>query len=147
MKKIATLILLLIISMEAFTQSNVTVPVLTKAGLLQKSKNQSTTGWVLLGGGAGLTIAGAIVITSAVSDDLFNDSNSYNSKTNTGTVLIVAGLAAMGGSIPLLISAHRNHKKAMALSIINENMQIIQKGKWAYQPYPAISLKINFGGR
>jgi hypothetical protein len=147
MKKITTLVLLLIVSMEAFTQSNVTAPALTKADLLQKSKNQSTAGWVLLGGGAGLTMAGAIVITSAVGDVFDDNSNSYNSKTNTGTVLMVAGLAAMGGSIPLLISAHRNRKKAMALAITNESIQMLHQGGWSYQPYPALSLKINFGRR
>jgi hypothetical protein len=73
------------------------------------------------------------------------DHNDYDKKSTTGGVLVVAGLAAMGGSVPLLLSAHRNKKKAMALVITNEKLQIIHKGGWSYQPYPALSLKINFG--
>jgi hypothetical protein len=147
MKKIATLVTLFIVSITAFTQSSMPAPTLTKADLLQKAKNQSTAGWILLGGGAGLTIAGAIEITSTLGDIFDDNSDSYNRKTNTGTVLMIAGLAAMGGSIPLLISGHRNRKKAMTLVITNESIQMLQKGGWSYQRYPALSLKINFGGR
>lgn len=145
MKKVAAIALLLMFSVAAFTQNNPSAVPLTKEDLLQKSKNQRTAGWVLLGGGAGLVLAGSIVMVDAIGNDLFVNSNNYNSKTNTGTVLVVAGLVAMGGSIPLLIVGHKNHKKAMALALTNKNIQMLQKGSWSYQSYPAISFSIHIG--
>jgi hypothetical protein len=147
MKKNIPILILLIISITTLGQNSFTVPAFTKADLLQKSKNQRTAGWVLLGSGSALIIAGGIVITDAIGNDIFSDSNNFDSKTTTGTVLIVTGLAAIGGGIPLLIISHRNHKKAMALAITNENIKILQQGKWSYQSCPSLTLKFSFGGR
>jgi hypothetical protein len=143
MKKITLPATLLIFSVVCFAQNNRTISILTRADLLQKSKQQKTAGWILLGGGTAITVTGSVILASAVGGA--RDHNDYTHRSTTGGILMAAGLAAMGGSIPLLISAHRNQKKAMALVITNKEIPILQWRWWSYQSYPALSLKINFG--
>lgn len=145
MKKILVFTMAIIFSISAFSQTINTTPVLTKTELLEKSKNQRTAGWVLLGSGTALTIAGGIVMIDAIGNDLFSDEDNYDRKSTTGSILLVTGLAAMGGSIPLLIASHRNHKKAMAMAITNKSMQVLQNGGWAYRAYPALTITIPLG--
>ncbi len=145
MKKMIPLMLLLTLSISALAQNTNAAPALTKADLLEKSKNQRTAGWVLMGTGTALTIAGGIVMIDALGNNLFENDNNYDRKSTTAGILVVTGLAAIGGSIPLLISGHRNHKKAMAMAITNKSMQVLQSGGWSYQAYPALSITIPIG--
>ena len=145
MKKCIFPVILFLVSMAGFAQDNTITPVLSKVDLLQKSKNQRTAGWVLMGTGTALTIAGGIVMIDAIGNDLFEGDNNYDRKSTTAGVLVVTGLAAIGGSIPLLISGHRNHKKAMAMAITNKSMQVLLNGGWSYQAYPALSITIYLG--
>ena len=99
--------------------------------LLQKSKKQKTAAWVLLGGGAGLAIAGMSIISKDASNDLSADLTTIftlgfvapekQKHSAAGPILAIAGSAAMLGSIPLFISAGKNKRKA-SLMLINENV-------------------------
>lgn len=73
----------------------------------QRSKNQKTVGWVMVGAGTALIIAGAF--TNSKSTD--TGWESLNTDVNQG-ILITSGCLVGLGSIPLFIAGARNKKKA-----------------------------------
>ncbi len=102
---------------------------------LQKSKNQKLAAWVLLGGGIGVSVIGLTQINVAGSDNV--------SVNNTpGTVLLATGLAASLTSIPLFIASQKNKKKALALSIKTENMQLLSKNNFTGITVTSLTLNI-----
>lgn len=76
----------------------------TKADYLQKSREQRIGGFILLGGG--------IIGIAAVAPG-------NASFGTTGTVAVLS-TAAILGSIPLFLAAHRNKKKAARMSAYND---------------------------
>ncbi len=82
------------------------------ASLLQKSKKQKTTAWILLGGGAGLATAGYIIGRNASKKDAFGFWSGSSSEATTGGVLVVAGSGGIVGSIPFFIASGKNKRKA-----------------------------------
>lgn len=86
--------------------------------LLQKSKKQKTTAWIMLGGGAGLAIAGYIIMQNEAEKDPLGSLLGQNA---TGVVVFIAGDAAMLGSIPFFIASGNNKRKAY-LMLKNENV-------------------------
>ncbi len=107
------------------------------SSLFQKSKKQKTTAWIMLGGGAGIAIAGLAIISH---DASWNTSQDVAATITTiftigfvtpkpvvykhstaGPILAIAGAGAMLGSIPLFISAGKNKTKAN-LILKNENV-------------------------
>lgn len=77
--------------------------------LLQKTKKQKTAAWIMLGGGAGLAIAGYIIRKNeAVKDPV----GFFTGEITTGTVVFIAGDAAILGSIPLFTASAKNKRKA-----------------------------------
>lgn len=72
----------------------------------QKSRNQKTAAFILLGGGAGLTAGG--ILAGSGSETSFDGAE-------TSTILIGAGVLAMAGSIPLFLASKRNKEKAASL--------------------------------
>jgi hypothetical protein len=137
MKKNILCAVLLAITVTSFSQqTNPSKPV-TRADYLKKSKNQKTIGWILLGGGAALSISGVIIIASKASTlDLESDGFAV------GEVMNYTGLAAMVGSIPLFIASGKNKRKGVSLSFKNEKAQQIQKSSFVYRPVPSVTLKI-----
>jgi hypothetical protein len=118
-----------------------------KQDYLQKSKKQKTAAWILLGGG---TTAGTIglfmvfkeaakVTTPAVL--LPGQPKPDEAKANGGGILMIAGGAAIIGSIPLFTAASKNKKKAFAVSF--KNIQVIQKNSFVYTAAPSVSLTIS----
>ena len=106
---------------------------------LQKSKNQRTVGWIMLGGGGLLTVIG-LAVTAKDLDELFGVSQGNNDAT--GEVLIYSGLAVMAGSIPFFISAGKNRRKAAAaVSFKMENATYINQLAVSARHYPAIGIK------
>jgi hypothetical protein len=99
--------------------------------LLLKSKKQKTAAWLMLGGGAGIAIAGlAIMIhdasydASAVITTVFTLGlviPEEHKHSAAGPILAIAGTGAMLGSIPLFTSAAKNKRKAN-LMVKDENV-------------------------
>ena len=143
MKKIILFSLLLILSAASFSQQTKNVkPQLTKTDYLQKSKNQKTTAWVLLGGGTAIAVIGATIPRKEV-PDLWT--LGLTTTTVGGEALYVLGGLAALSSIPLFIASAKNKRKAMEVStfIKIENTRVFQQASFVSRSYPALSLKIN----
>ena len=126
--------------------------------LLQKSKKQKTAAWLLMGGGAGIAIAGLAIISH---DASWNTSQAFSASFTTfftlgyvtptpvvykhsaaGPILAIAGAGAILGSIALFNAAAKNKRK-YKLMLNNEtiffNPQINLK-----EHLVVATLKINF---
>jgi hypothetical protein len=142
MKKICCLTLFSVIVLTVFSQSTPAV----KTDYLQKSKKQKTAAFVLLGGGAGLAIAGTAIGVNRWDDEIGSIvSEGENDDAYTaGGVLLVTGVAAMVGSVPLFIAASRNKKKAYAASAYfkMETIPVVYQRGIGKLPYPAACVAI-----
>jgi len=76
--------------------------------LLEKSKHQHSAALALLIGG-GTLVTGSLIWALTRSN---NDNTGY-AKYDAPGIVLVGGLAAMLGSIPLFIASSRNKKKAL----------------------------------
>ncbi len=83
MKKIISILLVVVISMTSFSQQINPKVSLTKQHYLQKSKHQINTAWMLLGGGFALSTIGLDVNKVHVSNVLGNASTKYLSTSPT----------------------------------------------------------------
>ncbi len=105
--------------------------------LLLKSKKQKTTGWILIGGGAGLTVAGFIIgQKEAIKDPL----GFYSGEQTSGAALIVIGAASMVGSIPFFIASGKNKRKA---ELMLKNETFLNPHLNLKNHYAALGLKIH----
>ena len=106
---------------------------------LQKSKNKKTIGWVLLGGGAALDIAGLLAYPKHY--------NGWGDKTERrrnlpSVIMITAGTLCMIASIPVFARAHKLKNKAASLSLNTEEFGQLKKGNvWAVN-YPVLKIKL-----
>lgn len=133
MKKIIFCLAVLIVSNSVYSQQTNPPATMTKKDYLQKSKNQKTAAWILMGGGLGVTILG-----------LTNDKTDDNKSDNTGkAVAIVSGLAAISVSTTLFIVANNNKKKAESLSFKMEKAPQLQQGSLVYRSFPALSFRLS----
>ena len=132
MKKLLLIFVLALISFAGYSQTE--KQDFSKEHYLQKSKNQRTVGWVLLGGGAAVGIAGLIVAT----DDIWDEPDG----PGTELALFIAGATSSLASIPFFISAGSNSRKAASLSM--ESQRYIIPGKEFSGMQPALSLKIEW---
>ena len=112
---------------------------------LTKSKKQKTGAWILLGGGALVTTIGIGVglaeVTGAVVTAVF--SGQQESTSSAGGVLLLTGVAAMVGSIPLFIASGKKRKKAEAsVSFRMENATNIYRYIVSKTRYPAVAIQI-----
>jgi hypothetical protein len=128
------------------TPSETSKPVLTKQEYFQKSKGQRTAAIVLISVGGAITVAGIAVAAGDATEDLGNifDPNAETNKHETLSIaLIITGVAAMLGSVGLFVSAHKNKKRALSVSFINEVAPQFQKGMVFYRSVPSLTLKIS----
>ena len=137
MKKSMIYFLLLALPVTSFCQKTYdTVPDI-KTGYIEKSKNQKTAAWVLLGGGVALIGTGFLVgdDKEASFDDAF-----------TGALMAGIGVLSTIGSIPLFIASGKNKRKAMNASafIKLETVPLLQKQSFVQNSYPAFSVNIIF---
>ena len=109
--------------------------------LLLKSKKQKTAAWIMLGGGAGITIAGLAIISHDASWNTSQDVSQgvaaiiaivtlggfvppdpveYKHSV-AGPILAIVGIGAMLSSIPLFNGAAKNKRKAN-LMLKDENV-------------------------
>ena len=152
MKKIILYALLLLFPAACFCQSIPNNLPAVKTDYLKKSKNQKTAAWILLGGGFALSTTSALLASPKVEEDYINifagvflaeppPENNYTAET----ILLVAGTAAMLGSIPLFIASGKHKKRAMNMitNIKMEKATIMERKSFVQSSYPAIALKIN----
>jgi len=128
--------MLLLMTTSSFCQQTDFSQSLTRQDYLKKSKNQKTTAWILLGGGAAVAVGAAIL---DVSSDWSKSETPY-------IVALFTGGAAMLGSIPLFIASGRNKRKAMNASTyfeIQRNPVLTNTGLTLHS-LPTLSLKLNF---
>ena len=148
MRKIITVSAVLLFTINSFCQTTVNT-VTIKNSLLQKSKNQKTTGWIMLGGGAVLLGAGLSIRTSVDNFDnpfdVLNEDN-YHGFGARGA-LIAGGVAAMGGAVVFLIASVKNKNKAMHLTLTNQEILLPQQSGWAYVFQPSLKLSLSLGRR
>ena len=130
MKKTICIALMMVTVISIFSQQTPSV----KTDYLQKSKNQKTGAWVLLGGGFSV-----LAVTAAT-----NAGVDFQNKKSFPIVPVCIGGAMMIGSIPLFIASGKNKRKANAATTFfkMETMPVIQQHSLVQHPYPAISVKI-----
>ena len=143
MRKILCLILCSTLVLKVFSQSTP----LIQTDYLQKSKNQKTAAFILLGGGAALTVVGTAIGLSRWDEEIASvveegeDDKSYAA----AGIMMVTGLAAMVGSVPFFIASSRNNKKAHAASafIKLQTMPVVYRQGISQLSYPAACIRIN----
>ena len=101
---------------------------------LQKSKDQRSAAWVMLGGGIVLSVVGVI----GASATLFDQGNS----ADTYGVLALVGVGLGLGSIPVFISSGHNYRKAATLSFRNQHIYIPRQNSYVFKSQPALSVVI-----
>lgn len=123
---------------------NCTSQVTEKTDYLQKSKNQKTAAFVLLGVGAALDIGGIIATISNANKELDNLFLENSVNHTTEYVLYAAGTACLAGSLTLFILSKSNKKKAVSLGLDLQQLKQLNKGSLYTVSYPALSMKIRF---
>lgn len=111
--------------------------------LLQKSKNQNTTGWVLLGAGTAITVVGAIGFNN---NFVLLGEGGDDQKTDTYGFILLTGLVMDLASIPFFISASKNRRRALTVHIDHQYLNFPRNDLQAYQKIsvPSVTLNINF---
>jgi hypothetical protein len=133
MKKIIFSIMFLLSVVKSFTQTQ-TGSAHSKEYYLQKSKNQKTIAWILLGAGTTSMVVG-LIEGSQAPDNLDN--------LTKGVAPVLIGLAADLASIPFFISSSKNKKIASFVTINNQKILLPQQSSLCLKIQPAITLKIN----
>ncbi|MGE5108280.1 MAG: hypothetical protein ACM3H8_12090 [Sphingobacteriales bacterium] len=138
MIKITISLLMILLGVSVSSQEIDTRKPITKEDYLQKSKNQKTTGWILLAGGTSVAIAGVIIggNDTGDSDDIFGP----NFGTSAG--LLIGGLAADLLSIPFFIGSSNNARKAATFSFNQQKIMYPGHNNFAVKTQAAISLTI-----
>ncbi len=111
---------------------NVADTLITRQKYLDKSKNQRTAGFIILGAGTVLVGAGAIRSVN----DLFTDNE-------TGGYMMIGGAVLALLSIPEFISSRTNARKAASLGFRNQDIRIPQWGGWTSRMQPAIGFTMD----
>ena len=143
MKKITIILFLLLFARCLYSQQIDSTPTLTKQDYLKKSRNQKTAAWVL--GGTGIILIGTGLVVAAV--DVTEEfvgifAPEVNDGGDSGGVIALAGLVAVGCSVPLFFASDKNRKKAMSLSIKMQHLPKPQHNSLTKSSIPSLSLKI-----
>ena len=134
MKSIILCLILLVFGFQSFSQA----PEGSRDYYLQKSKNQKTAGWVLLGVGTAMAVGGGIGFSNNF--ELFDS-------TTKGDVyggIMLAGIVADLVSIPVFISSGRNARRAARVSVSSQLIDFPKGNNRYAKAHPAISVKIPF---
>lgn len=107
---------------------------------LEKAKSQNTIGWVMLGGGAVMTLVGGIMFSNNF--DVLGDGD--DASADAGAILFLGGIACSLGSIPLFIVSAHNKRKAAVIGFENKRISYPQQDLFVVKTQPSITLKIGF---
>jgi uncharacterized membrane protein len=136
MKKILTLVILLLFMVKGFGQTTPSTP-FSKEDYLQKSKTQQTTGWIFLSVGITMTAVGVIGFNNTYDDWNDNSTDAY------GALILTGPLIALG-SIPFFVSSGSNARKAATLSLNYQPILIPNQGSLVQSSQPSLSVTITF---
>jgi len=144
MKHLLLFCLLVNISLFSLAQKHSTRKPLTREDYLTLSKSQKQTGWILLGIGTAVTVAGILVINDVEnSNSGLEDLDSDLAQAAGGAVLIGAGITGVVFGIVKITQSGRNARKAADISFTNQRvLQAGYKGV-ALVSQPALTLKIH----
>jgi len=111
----------------------------------KKQKKQKTTAWILLAGGATVSLSGLITQAATTTIDLVtimagSDPEEFS---QTGTYITYAGLATMATSIPFFIASGKNKNRAN-IALIQEKITMGHKINQQTN-YNSIALRIRLG--
>ena len=142
MKPVLFLFILITTRGPGNAQQNDTVKYQSKEYYMNKSRSQSTSAWVLLGGGAALATGGLLIGMNNL--DWGFESNYNDGDYDLGMGMFWVGSAAMLGSIPLFIASAKNKGRSMSASAYfkMEDYQAISRNGFTNSNYPALSLRI-----
>jgi hypothetical protein len=136
MKKNLLCLFASMLTVSSFSQQKNPVSTLTKQDYLQKSKNQKTTAWVLLGGGV---LVGGIGVASAAGNVCIG----CPEKPKDQSGWVIAGGTLMVSSIPFFIASAKNKKKAISMSLKNQLVPVLKGDGFANRLVPSLIVKIN----
>ena len=118
MNKILSILLLIFFISIFKINAQINEPGLPKGKLdkmsdlvLKRSKRQKTTAWILLGTGAGVSIAGAIIGSNSISNSA-DQWDIFPRGTLAGGGMILGGITAIITSVPFFIASGRNKRNA-----------------------------------
>ena len=110
-----------------------------KNSYLQKSKNQRTAGFIILGTGFAVDI---IALSTFPKDYGILNTPDQNRQATTSAWIFLAGTATMLASIPFFATAHANKKKALRLAINIQELPLLKSNNLLITNYPALTLKL-----
>jgi hypothetical protein len=142
MKKSVLSLALLVMLTQVFSQEP-TVPAPTETDYLQKSKDQKTTAWVLLVGGAAAGVLGFTKAKHITNDDAIGFTEGFSGIIHWSLVG-VAGTTLAACSIPLFASARKNARKAVAISFGTKRIPMLQQNTMVSRMHPTLQLQIPF---
>lgn len=143
MKKIIVSSLLLLLTLNIFSQQIKLSPALNPDAFLKKSNRQKSTAIILL-------CSGAVISASSVfiqpMEKIIPGSRGTHYDYTLNNIISITGFAAMGVSIPLFIAAKKNSHSALLSSarLKIEKANIIQQSNQLEIMYPAVSFKISY---
>ncbi|MEO8117644.1 MAG: hypothetical protein ABI653_08325 [Bacteroidota bacterium] len=140
MKKLILSLILVIFVVQVFSQTP-TPSAHSKDYYLKKHKNQNTIGWITFGVGMGLLIVGLRTEKGGFGGNI--DGIAFQEYDNTlANTLATTGLVITCASVPFLISAHSNKKKAAAVTVGTQRIFLPQQNQIVFKPQPTFTLKI-----
>lgn len=137
MKSMIVCIGFFLLALNAYSQESKPDLQLTSEQYLEKSKNQQSTAWLLLGVGTAAGIGGTVI---TFSEGILSDAASG------GAALFMLGLTLDIISIPVFIAANKNKKRAMeAVTTIKfEDVPSWSGGAVRQSSVPTLSLQVRF---
>jgi hypothetical protein len=147
MKKIIFLLIFIAATCSCFSQNTGNTTPVTEKSYLQKSKNQKTAAFVLLGVGAALDIGGIIATASNADKEVGNIFTTSQNSVNHGAeyALYIAGTTALIGSLTLFIVSKSNKKKGMSVGLNTQQFYQLKKSNLYSLNYPSLTMKISLG--
>jgi hypothetical protein len=113
---------------------------LTKEQHLRKSRSSKTAGWILLGGGVGMFVAG--LATYELNFNILGESRFSNPNNTNAALLATGGAGAIVASIISFSAAKQHKKKAATFTFGNQRVPVLGQSGFVSQLQPTVKLRI-----
>ena len=147
MRHLIFCIMLLMLGELSHAQQTTQPVIKTSHDFLAKSKKQKRTGEIVLGVGAGLMFAAAVIPRGKLTQEgtpgyglYFTDQYKND---DLRAALFVGGILSALGSIPFFVVAKKNKKRAAALSFNIEETPLLNGQHLTSAFNPALCVKVN----